>query len=192
MPTDWQQRYETADTPWDKGAPHPALVDFLQAQPPRGKILVPGCGLGHDVRALARVGGEVTGLDIAPGAIARAEAFAKTGGENYLCADLFDLPPDLRASFDWVWEHTCFCAIEVERRADYVRAVVTALKPGAHLLAVFYLDPGVEEGPPFGVSITELDALFSPHFEVVKEWTPQRTYAGREGREQMRLLRRRD
>ena len=66
MPTDWEQRYQTGDTPWDKGAPHPALVDFLKTEPLHGKILVPGCGLGYDVRAIATKDNEVVGVDVAP------------------------------------------------------------------------------------------------------------------------------
>jgi methyl halide transferase len=188
--TDWEQRYRTGDTPWEKGAPHPALVDFLAANPLRGKILVPGCGSGHDVRVIADENNEVTGLDIAPSAIERAKRFPKKSREVFQRGDLFALPGNFRGAFDWVFEHTCFCAIDPARRADYVRAVADALKPGGHLLAIFYLDPDHNEGPPFGVSVAELDALFAPRFDLLREWTPTRTHSGREHRERMRVLRR--
>ena len=191
MPTDWESKYQAGDTPWDKGGPSPGLLDFLAEQPVRGRVLVPGCGLGHDVRALAAGAEEVVGLDIAPSAVEGARGFPRVGGERYEQADLFDLPPPLRGHFDWVWEHTCFCAIDPSQRAAYVEAVTGALRPGGHLLAVFYLDPGndsPEEGPPFEVSIQELDRLFLPRFTLVREWLPARAYPGREGREWMRLL----
>ena len=35
------------------------------------------------------------------------------------------------------------------------------------------------------------DALFTQHFIIEREWLPLRAYAGREGREWMRLLARR-
>ena len=189
--TDWESLYKTGDMPWEKGAPSPGLVEYFEHNPPLdGKILVPGCGLGHDVRAISRPGNETTGLDIAPSAIRAADALPKTGHETYLLADLFNLPPELRNHFDWVWEHTCFCAIDPSMRAAYVQAVAGALKPGGHLLAVFYLDPGNgDDGPPFGVSIAELDSFFHGAFDLVREWMPARTYPGREGREWMRLLR---
>ncbi len=52
----WEQRYQSGDMHWDKGAPSPGLVDFLAAHPalPRGAVCVPGCGTGHDVRELAK------------------------------------------------------------------------------------------------------------------------------------------
>ena len=33
-----------------------------------------------------------------------------------------------------------------------------------------------------------LDAFFSPHFTLLREWQPPATYSGREGRETFRLL----
>ena len=203
MPTDWESCYRAGETPWDKGAPAPPLLEWL-AQPGHhleGEVLVPGCGLGHDVRAIAAAGqaAQVVGLDISPAALALARQQPTTGRESYAEADLFDLPPAFRGRFDWVFEHTCFCAIDPARRADYVQAVAGALKPGGHLLAIFYLNPwsGGEPpppggGPPFPTSVQELDRLFAGHFDLLEEAVPTRTYRGREGRELRRLLQRRD
>ncbi len=192
MSNDWENRYQTGDMPWEKGTPSPGLVEYLENNPPlEGKILVPGCGWGHDVRAISHPENEVIGLDIAPSAIKGAESFPKTGRESYRLGDLFHLPPDLRCCFDWVWEHTCFCAIDPAMRTSYAQSVEAALKPHGCLLAVFYLNPDHdEEGPPFRVTTAELDALFGNAFDLVREWLPGRAYHGREEREWMRLLRR--
>jgi SAM-dependent methyltransferase len=191
MSTDWETHYQQNDTPWEKGAPSPGLVDFLAVEPMRGRGLVPGCGFGHDVRALATTADEVIGLDIAPSAVEAADRSPKAGRERYVVGNLFDLPPELRGAFDWVFEHTCFCAIDPKMRPAYVEAVAGALKPGGKLLAIFYLDPGnhsPDEGPPFEVSVAELDRLFLPRFALEREWLPQHAYPGREGREWMRLM----
>ncbi|MEQ1859544.1 MAG: methyltransferase domain-containing protein [Chthoniobacteraceae bacterium] len=193
MPTDWEAQYQKGETPWEKGAPSPGLVDYLAEHRVEGRVLVPGCGLGHDVRALAAQGAEAVGLDIAPSAVETARRIQPAGTERYELGDLFALPATMRGAFDWVWEHTCFCAIDPSLRAAYVEAVHGALKPGGHLLAVFYLDPGNSspgEGPPFEVSVAELDRLFLPRLELLREWLPARAYPGREGREWMRLLKR--
>ncbi len=191
MPTDWEDQYQRGETPWDKGAPSPGLVDFLAAEPVAGTVLVPGCGLGHDVRSLAASAKEVVGIDIASRAIAAASALPARGRERYELADLFELAAPLRGAFDWVWEHTCFCAIDPARRSDYVEAVAGALREGGHLLAIFYLDPGQarrEDGPPFETTLAELDRLFLRRFALLREWAPARTYRGREGKEWMRLF----
>jgi len=193
----WDDRYQAGDTPWDKGAAAPPLLEWMSIHGAlTGEILVPGCGLGHDVRAIASadLNTQVIGLDVARTAVERASAFPKAGSETYQAANLFDLPSDLNARFDWVFEHTCFCAIEPSRRADYALAAARALKPHGHLLAIFYLnpwDPGEEPdggGPPFGVTPSELDQLFSPHFALVESLKPTSAFPGREGREVIYVL----
>lgn len=183
MSTDWEAHYQTNDTPWDKGEPSPGLVDWLTTHPevPRGTVLVPGCGMGHDVRAWSAAGFHATGFDIAPSAVERAQAAGTPERTEFRLGDfLADAP---HAHFDWVFEHTCFCAIPLDRREDYVRAVLRWLRPGGHYLAVNYFIPD-KEGPPFGVDRDEIWARFSPHFELVEEWTP-RSYPNRTGQERM-------
>jgi SAM-dependent methyltransferase len=190
---DWEARYQAGDTPWEKATPAPPLLEWLSRREIHGLVLVPGCGSGHDVRAIAEAGAEPIGIDIAPSAIGRAEAFPRVARERYRRENLFALSPELLGPFDWVFEHTCFCAIDPALRGDYVAATSAVLKPGGHLLAIFYLDPGHEEpGPPFGVTREELDLLFGAHFETIEEFVPTKAFAGREGRELVRLLRRRD
>jgi methyl halide transferase len=117
-----------------------------------------------------------------------AEAYPLRGKEAYILGDLFD-PGAVQGRFDWVFEHTFFCAIRPERRGDYVRRVTALLKPGGCLLAIFFLDPDHdEEGPPYGCRVEELDALFSARFRLVSERGDLPTYPGREGRELLRLL----
>ncbi|RYD33586.1 MAG: methyltransferase domain-containing protein, partial [Verrucomicrobiaceae bacterium] len=146
--TNWQQEYESGSTPWDKGAPAPALVDYLRERGPlRGRVLVPGCGTGSDIVPLVAAGADqVTGLDIAPLAVEAARkrlaalpnADATAGVMTVELADVFTdcARPPLAGAFDAVWEHTCFCAIPPERRSDYVQAMASALKPGGLLLGV--------------------------------------------------------
>lgn len=188
---DWNMRYARGDTPWDKGGSHPVLQDMIARGALKGRVLVPGCGTGHDVRALARRGLEVTGLDIAPLAIDRARNHPAAGRETYVHGDLLDLPDELLGVFDGVFEHTCFCAIDPARRADYVSAAASALKPGGRLLAIFYADPESEDdGPPYSCSAGELDTLFGGDFRMLEEHRELPTFPGREGCELLRLLER--
>src|SRR5881296_687827 len=119
--TEWEARYESGDMPWEKGEPSPGLVDFLAAHPelPPGTVCVPGCGTGHDARAWASAGFETYGFDLAPSAIRLSQektASAKLSAQFELGDFLADTP--LR-QFDWLFEHTLFCAIDPRRRDDY-------------------------------------------------------------------------
>src|ERR1051326_2519083 len=74
----WESRYEEGDTPWDHGEPSPGLIDFLDQQNYKpGTILLPGCGAGHDCRALARHKFKVTGIDISKPAVEKAKLLAE-------------------------------------------------------------------------------------------------------------------
>lgn len=192
--TDWDELYRRRETPWEKGRPHPGLVDFLKENGPlAGEIFVPGCGSGQDARALSGAGNHVLGVDIAEQAIENANTRPKVAGEEYLQADLFSLPASLDHRFDWIFEHTCFCAIDPALRERYVETIVRLLKPDGELLAIFFINPDHdEEGPPYRVSTTELKDLFGRFFLVKKEWVPARTHPGREQRELMRILTRRE
>src|SRR6266542_5459492 len=102
--TDWETRYLTGDTPWEKGEASPGLVDFLAAHGDlaRGSVAVPGCGLGHDVRAWAGAGFATWGFDLAPSAIRVSRERTKAAGLTATFAPsdfLADPPPQ---SFDWL------------------------------------------------------------------------------------------
>jgi SAM-dependent methyltransferase len=192
-PYDWEGHYQRGDTHWDRGEAAPGLVDFLASHPtlPRGSVLVPGCGSGHDVRAWAAAGWQATGLDIAPGAIRLANERTVAAGlaATFQLGDFLADPPF--TTFDWVFEHTLFCANALERRGEYVVAVRRWLRPGGHFLAIHYLNPADPAGPPWGVARDELWERFSPHFELLGEWVP-RSYPNRAGRELMLWWRKRD
>lgn len=192
-PTDWEALYQARDTRWDKGEPTPALVDFLREHQELtaagGTVAVPGCGRGHDVRAWAEAGFEAHGFDFAPTAVVEAsERHAGLTNVRFRHSDFLADPPP--SAFDWLFEHTLFCAIPPGRRDDYVHSVAQWVKPGGHYLAVNYLQPQDHFGPPFGATVKELTARFSPHFELVKHWVP-RSFPSREGRERCFLWLRR-
>jgi cyclopropane fatty-acyl-phospholipid synthase-like methyltransferase len=171
--------------PWEKGAPSPGLVDFLAAHPElaRGTVCVPGCGTGHDVLTWAQTGFQTFGFDIAPSAVqlSRERAKAAKVEAQFQIADFLGTDPPFL--FDWIFEHTLFCAIQPIERDEYVRAVLRWLKPSGQYLAVNYLISD-EEGPPFGTTREELVRRFSPHFNLREEWVP-RSYPNRTGLERM-------
>ncbi len=187
----WESRYQCSDMPWEKGAPSPGLVDFLKANPDlkRGTVCVPGCGTGHDVRAWAEAGFEVTGFDLAPSAVRLAAERIQAAGltAKIQLADFLKDDPPFR--FDWIFEHTLFCAIQPAQRDDYVQAVLRWLKPKGTYLAVNYLIPD-KDGPPFGTTREEVWKRFSRHFDLTKEWVP-RSYPNRTGLELMLWWKRR-
>jgi SAM-dependent methyltransferase len=192
MSNDWETRYQTGDMPWEKGEPSPGLVDFIAAHPElkRGTVCVPGCGTGHDARVWAKAGFAVTGCDIAPSAVrlSRERTAAANLQAQFLQLDfLRDEPPQ---RFDWLFEHTLFCAINPAERDAYVQALLRWLAPDGQCLAVNYMLPPDADRPPWESTREELWTRFSPHFDLISEWIP-RSYPNRTGRERMFWWRRR-
>jgi len=190
--TDWESCYVEGHTPWDKGIPSPPLTAWVGKYRPEGKALVPGCGIGHDVVMLAQAGMDAHGVDIATTAVQRAQATHPDHAARFHLGDLFALS-QWQASFDYVFEHTCLCALPPSMRQDYVRAVHALLKPGGLLVGVWFINPDMEpeeSGPPFGLPVPELDQLFfSSEWTVIEDYVPESAYEGRAGRERVRVLR---
>ncbi|HMP81139.1 MAG TPA: methyltransferase domain-containing protein [Verrucomicrobiota bacterium] len=184
--TDWESLYQAGDMRWEKGAPSPGLVDFLasHAQLPEQTVCVPGGGTGHDALEWAKAGFRVYGYDIAPSAVRLSAQRAAAAGVpvQFRQADfLRDEPP---FPFDWIFEHTLFCAIQPVERDLYIRAVQRWLKPGGNYLAINYIITEDDDGPPFPCTREELVRRFSPHFDLIQDHVP-RSYPNREGRERL-------
>ncbi|MEM9445718.1 MAG: methyltransferase domain-containing protein [Verrucomicrobiota bacterium] len=185
---DWNQRYLENDTPWDKGKPAPPLVEFLEKNSITGHVLIPGCGLGHDVRLLSQHGTKALGMDLSQQAIEQAQAIPSTGFINYVKADFTKLPGHFHARFDWLFEHTLFCAIEPHNRSAYAASAAQCLKAQGKFLAIFYLTPGADSPPPYPSSQEEINTLFTPYFTILEKWQPTNAYPSREGKELVFLM----
>ena len=189
----WDECYQKGETRWDKGAPSPAMRQYLERHAVRGRALVPGCGRGHEVALAAEHGLDATGLDIAPTGIAEARAKYPHLADRFMMGNLFDPPEKLRGAFDVVLEHTCMSALPPPLRADYRRFIDLTLRHGGLLIGVWYIDPALDpgtEGPPFPFSVADLTALFAEGYAIVEDYVPDVSFPGREGRERLRVLRR--
>ena len=158
------------------------------ARPPGAdvpRVAVPGCGRGHDARLLAKWGYQVVGFDFAEAAIAEARALAaaEDSGARFEQRDVFTLAADFAGAFDAVWEYTCFCAIDPDRRSDYVEVVRAILKPGGTLLGCFYPLREGSDGPPFPVALAEVERLLAPGFRVQESRAPAASVEQRRGLE---------
>ncbi|XP_020588594.1 probable thiol methyltransferase 2 isoform X2 [Phalaenopsis equestris] len=72
----WEKCWEEGVTPWDLGQTTPIISHLIQTgKLPEGRILVPGCGTGYDVVAMASSTRFVVGLDVSTTAINKAKEF---------------------------------------------------------------------------------------------------------------------
>ncbi len=167
-PDAWSRRYAQANTPWDLGAAHPELERRLEIDPALGvgelgHAYVPGCGRGHDALALALAGWMVVAADFAEilASIVTA-ALAPHGG---LFVDGDALAVDLEV--DLWFDHTFFCALPPQRRAEHGRRASEVVRPGGCLVAiVFPIGMHPQHGPPYPMTVAALGDVLGDTFTL--------------------------
>jgi methyl halide transferase len=180
----WDKRFQSGETPWDRGDANPQLGAWLAAGALRPcRIVVPGCGSGYEVAALAAAGFEVTALDYAPEAIARTRNLLDAGNlsAELVEADALAWRPD--HVFDAAYEQTCLCALYPDQWREYADQLHRWLAPGGLLYGLFVQLPrpgaadGAIEGPPYHCDINAMRALFpDPRWEWSKPPYPRTTH----------------
>ncbi len=190
----WNSRYLEKNTGWDLGRVSPPFVHLVESGKiaPYSTVLIPGAGRGWEAIHLARLGYHVTCVDFAPEAIASARELALKEGATvtFLLEDLFRLDPEKHGVFDYLLEQTCFCAIDPDRRPDYVRMAVRMIRPGGELVGLFYVH-GREGGPPWTTTAAEVRELFRGDFDFVEFAIAEHSVESRKGEEILARLRRR-
>lgn len=181
----WSHIYKTEPNPgWNLGAPAEALKDMLpRLKISRSRILVLGCGEGHDAAYFAEAGHFVTAVDISPLALEKArKLYGHLDNLKFVQADLFKLPSDFEQSFDVIFEHTCYCAINPQRRQELVKIWNRALVSGGHLMGVFFTFEK-RQGPPYGGSEWELRQRLKSHYQPIFWGRWQKSLPRRQGKE---------
>ena len=187
---DWQRHYEENDLGWDLGQVAPPFVKLWQEEKlPLGKVLVPGCGRGHEVVFLAENGFDVTAIDFSSGAVTYLKnALKKRNLEGrILHQDFFSLDESHEGVYDLVLEQTFFCAISPKQRRDYVLNVSRILKPGGILVGLFY-HTDEQGGPPYNTTREDIETHFSENFEIQELDKTSLSSEQRKGKEWLGIL----
>lgn len=165
----WTEIYHEEGNPgWNLGTAAEALKDMLpRLKLPKSRILVLGCGEGHDAAFFAQSGHVVTAVDFSEEAIARAKKnYGNLPELTFVQQDVFKLDPRFNNAFDIVFEHTCYCAIEPTRRKDMVKVWKQVLHDQGQLLGVFFT-MYKKQGPPYGGSEWELRQRLKDSFQFL-------------------------
>ncbi|MFT6398406.1 MAG: SAM-dependent methyltransferase [Bradymonadia bacterium] len=194
--TEWNARYVEENTPWDLGKPSKVLQSALNLGLLEGRqrVLVPGCGRGHDVLELAKRGHDAVGADFAEQAIAwlNEQAAERELSAEGRVIDIFSLEDAPVGTFDAVWEYTCFVAIDPSLRDRYAALMTRLVRPGGRFVhAVFptHREPDAHN-PPWPILPDEVKERFGKQWKVVLETAPTVTPKKRRGREVLLILER--
>jgi cyclopropane fatty-acyl-phospholipid synthase-like methyltransferase len=163
----WKVLYRIGFTPWENiGEEATAQIDRLLAReghstPPHGRALDIGCGRGAHSLRLARLGWQVTGIDVVPLAVKRARRRAAEAGVIawFVVGDVTRMSSVVGDGYRFLVDVGCFHTLSAEQQEAYVREATAVAEPGAALL-LFAFAPGMRRPLPPGVSQERIEAVF--------------------------------
>jgi len=178
----WIKSWKESRTAFNQQQYHAKLTQYFpQLKPQAGQsVLVPLCGKTIDMVWLASQGLQVHGVELYEGAVedfftenklvvqkTQSADFVEYSHKNIKinCGDFFKF--DSRETFDFVYDRAALVALPDSMRTDYARVITAALKKnGKYLLVVYEYDQSKMEGPPFSISISEIERLYADAFDI--------------------------
>lgn len=160
-----ERYYRAGRPPWDTEITPPELVAEAGGPGARtpGRALELGCGTGTNAVYLARLGWEVTAVDMIEIAVGRARERAAAAGVpvRLVCGDATRLPDlGVTGPYDLFFDLSCYTGIPAHRRDAYAEGVTRAAVPGARML-MFGYGPGVLDESESGTTEEELRERFT-------------------------------
>lgn len=183
-PQFWHERWRNNEIGFHQDAIN---VHLQRAWPALGlaaatRIFVPLCGKSRDMLWLAAQGHKVVGVEISP--VAASAFFAEnslvasreaappftrwqSGEVTLFEGDFFQLDAERLAPVQGVYDRASLVALPPAMRPRYAQHMARLLATGTPVLLVAFDYPADEmNGPPFCVPHSEVDALFSPYFDI--------------------------
>jgi thiopurine S-methyltransferase len=174
----WQERWEQNEIGFHQNEIHRDLRQHWQELQLADdtEVFVPLCGKSHDLVWLREQGHTVLGVELS---VIAVQAFFRENGfipqqvtsknfEYYeaegiriLCGDFFDLAKSDLASTDAVYDRASLVALPSEMRGRYAHHLVSILPAGTQILLITFDYPQAQmAGPPFAVSVNEVESLY--------------------------------
>eukprot|EP00605_Chrysophyceae_sp_TOSAG23-4_P000068 GSChrysophyteH1.ASY1.ANO1.70.1 assembled CDS len=179
---------------FDAKTPSPCLVNEIKnGRIPNGKALVPGCGRGYDVLALATKERKVLGIDLAEKAVEAASKLNDTceyrENASFEVGDVslfFALSET--SSYDFIYDYTFLCALHPSVQQQWATKMTELVRPGGLLLTLVFPICEKDGGPPYAMSLELVERLLTTgemtgkwHKEKLEILPPELSHRGRDG-----------
>lgn len=164
----YRARADGGGVPWDIGEPQPALVELVDMGWCEGQILDIGCGTGELGLALAARGHSVTGVDLAPSAIALARRKAAERGlaADFVAADATELH-GYDGRFDTVLDSGLLHCLQPPAQRRYLEVLSRICRPGGRVAILCFADvPGAHTPDRGRLTDHGLHELFTDGWDI--------------------------
>jgi ubiquinone/menaquinone biosynthesis C-methylase UbiE len=164
---------------WIHGVTEPAVRSAIHALPlPAGsRGLDAGCGIGTHTLWLAESispGGHITGIDISPGHLTRAEEIASRRGQadqvSCQLGDISSLSFD-DGAFDWAWSADTLWPVAGSNPLSLTRELVRVVRPGGIVAVLFWSSQRLLPGYP--LLEARLDATCAANYPYTPDSKPE-------------------
>ncbi len=184
QPQFWHERWQTGQIGFHLTKAHPALDKYWKdlSIAKAGRVLVPLCGKSLDILWLRDAGYPVVGVELSTIAV---ESFCMENGvparrrelngfDSYeshnlrlLRGDFFSTTRELLGPISAIYDRAALISWAPELRAAYVAHLAGLIAPGVPTLLVTMEYPQEQmSGPPFSLSRTDLESLYSSQFSI--------------------------
>src|SRR6185503_465316 len=132
--------------PWDAGGVPEELERYLATHANGGRVLVPGCGSGYEVRAFAEHGYEVVAIDFSEAAMEKAAEVLGDLKSAVVLGDFFT--HDFGEPFDLVYERAFLASLRPRLWPTWSERIAGLVRPGGRL-AGYFVYGEQRGGPPY-------------------------------------------
>ena len=160
----WSGKYRQGLMGWDTGRVTTPLKEYFdQLENKDLRILIPGCGNGHEVKYLHDNGfTNVTVVDISAEPYSELiEQCVNWSKDSFIVDDFFNI----NGQYDLIVEQTFFCALDPQMRHNYSIKMHELLAPAGRLVGVLFKVFFAGDNPPFGGNREEYVEYFKDKFK---------------------------
>jgi len=181
--TDWLARWQDNKIGWHVDVVNQSLVDYLELLElePGDNVFVPLCGKSIDLIYLSEMGYSVIGVELSPVGVVQffvdnnlqyvvseVDGFSLYQSERIkiYCGDYFNLNAGHLLSVSAVFDRASLIALDLDLREKYTVHLTAIIPFDARILLLTLIYPQHQmSGPPFSVSNSEVESLFSSAFK---------------------------
>ncbi len=183
-PDYWIEGWEQGRTGFDQSEPHRWLPEHWASVEVANDavVFVPLCGKTVDMVWLAEQGHRIIGVEVSEIAVVgffdmvgltpEVEVIGplsayRAGPYEIWRGDLFEVPATVFDRVDVVYDRASIVALPPQIRQRYTQMLSTQLRGDAPwYLVSFTYDQSEMDGPPFSVTLEEIDALLANEFDI--------------------------
>ncbi|MBL4670774.1 MAG: thiopurine S-methyltransferase [Arenicella sp.] len=179
----WHKRWATNDIAWHERSGNTLLVEHFKALSLKlsGRVFVPLCGKTRDIAWLLGQGYKVVAIELSEMAIealfqqlgmkaevSQAGSLTRYSASNLevFVGDFFSLSSEVIGSVDAVFDRAALVALPMEMRLKYTQHLAKITVNSEQLLIVFEYQQNLMDGPPFSISIDEINLHYKKYYSA--------------------------